>query len=704
MSTRNQATSIHQLATVHTLLSAERRAAEHDIVITTALEILAHGPKNLADLVAGLNSVWPAAELGQHQILTSLDTARATGLICDVETLEGSAYALTSTSTADIQGSAAWAHDVIDALASQIRERAREGYSPITSAEALLWADLLGRSLFRGIANAHHVFMGDLSVLPDNTLVPRHYDVESMISVVADAHLTPEVGEFLQTLILSAIDPSDPFANALVSDISTCFVLHAFLARRDYLAGRELIGSLAGQQIILDTPILLRMLAPGRQAEAIKQAITEAVRVEVLVQIPSHVMEELLGVVRRVGRDYAAQVDDAVQRGASLASLQTTVDDEVLGFWLAGLQAGTYHSWVDFERAAERMGFALEKLGAKIGPHENEDDADRVEECRRSLVAVLERRKVDRGKSQIKRDANTMAMAWRTRRNGPGGDAFWPAAWVITSDRSMSPAYSRLVSTDHATLTLHPAQWVEVVSACCDPASLEGLARSTAELVSYDTLFSVARKYPPNVAIELALTLRPEAGASSTDIRLTQLCLDDVLDNTLDFVRDPRGSAAKIAGAVLARRSTRMAEGHRRTTEAANTAILEAQKKEEKASLELEIEREQKNALQERIVHIETSHEPKSESDRIDYEDRLSRIKRIYFALAVAFVVLVSVALLSAYGYYWIAAGTTVVLLVFLLKAYAWVTDLSKQWHGLLIALAGEAIPLLQGLVSTLRQ
>lgn len=687
----NRATGIQQLAAIRALLNSDRRATEHDILITTSLELLSHGPRTLAGLVEHARRLWSLAGITSHHVQTAMDTAQAAGIVVIADTLEGPAYAVSGTGRAELAGSSSWARDAIESLAQQIQDRTRDGYGLIAPAEALLWADLLCRSLFIGIAGAQTVFQGAVSLLPDNSLVPTQFDVPSMFNSLDRAAVRSEANDFMRTLVLAAIDPSDPFANELVSDICTAFILHAFLARRDQLAARSAVGSLQGRRALLDTPILLRMLASGRQSDGLQRAVHVAVEAGVVVQVPVHVFEELHGLLDRVERDYVESITRALSSGADPQYLQWTVDDEVVGLWLGCMVSGKCASWAEFRHEAVRLTSSLGALGVVIRDHGNDWDEERVAECRTALTEVLGASRAERGRPQIERDAHTMAIAWRARRNqGPIAGAFWPECWVVTPDKHMGVAYARVAPDDPVSLTIHPAHWLEVLSACGDPAALDDLARSAAELISYETVMSIARKYPPRIAADLAVTLRPESGASTTDMRAMQLSLEDLLSDSLDFVNDPAGSAAKIAGAVVAKRSRRLSEGYARSLSRASDAVEESQEAQRKQEHELAFDHARIQELEQDLV---LSNKTIDSISTQMANDRALRNRQLVSVLVVFIGLAVSLAAFLIANYT-LLIGTILAILIFCVAAYDWVTDPSKSWHRVLVALLGELIPI----------
>ena len=249
-------------------------------------------------------------------------------------------------------------------------EHAKATYGAVTYAQGKLWAGILSRAIALGIANSHSAHTGSVQRLPDSMLIPTSYDFSGIKAYIERFAQQAELREFLIVMALAALDATDTFGNQLVNCISTAFILQAFLARRDQLAAQGLVGSLAGQVVILDTPVLLRLLAPRRFASALEAAIRRALEEGAEVLVLEHVADELQDVVERVERQDARQIEMSLKQGVDPGRLANLTGDEVLDMWLDGQKTGIYASWDDFKGTALGLAESLRKMGATRRPHE----------------------------------------------------------------------------------------------------------------------------------------------------------------------------------------------------------------------------------------------------------------------------------------------------------------------------------------------
>lgn len=582
--TRTQPSSVLvQLSAVHSLLSTERRSAQHDILVATSMECLAKGPKTTLELVHHVEQTWPGVALAAEQVRQALNVAQAAGLVERIgEKPLNVRWTLSALGTADLETSRRWASDVVRLTRQGLWDRARDHQLQATDEEIEDWTEILSEALTRGVGEAHSVYEGKVELVAQRTLMPTSYQVETMFEVIGQRTSTDEVEAFLTAAVMAAMDPTDTFGNDLVTNISTGYMLHAILANRDLIYARKTLGSLRGERALLDTPTLFLLLGADERADAMEMAISAALKSGIEVVLLDHVVEEMVDVLDRLEEDALPSLEESLRDGVSPRVLAEVVAEEVLEMWLSGLEADAYSDWSEFREVAEGIPSRLRDLGVARRPNFNSDELSKVMACADALRAQMAKRERKRGETAIERDAHTMAVAWRTRRKqryevGYSGK-FWPGAAVITTDQAMSPAYLALDPQDCFPLAVTPSQWLGVISSCCDAAAVGELAASAAALLKQQSRSSVASRYPAAVAAELARSLSPECGVSDTDLRLAQLSCADVLSDQLDFVGDPMGAATRMASAMLARRGLRLVAHHDRM--AAEVEQAEARRRE----------------------------------------------------------------------------------------------------------------------------
>ena len=302
-------------------------------------------------------------------------------------------------------------------------------------------------------------------------------------------------------------------------------------------------------------------------------------------------------------------------------------------------------------------------MGVTVRPHNNTDTA-KVDEIEKRLTEEIVGWGSGRGKAQIRRDAETIAMAQRRRDRPDPAHGFWPGAWIITTDSQMRRVHRAMRPDDAFGLTLTPSQWIGVVSTCSDPATVEDLATSAATLLSEETSLVIAGRYPLRVALEVARALRPDGVVPPIDERLAQLTIDELLARQPDFDLDGDEAGAAAAAAVVARRSARQNEayitGTRRLENDRTAAGQEVQ------TAQAETERERTERREEKKSH---------EKDREDWRDEKKRLadqpilagRRAYRNVAVGGLVILAV--FAIYFQLWpfaISTGLTLAVVFYL--------------------------------------
>ncbi len=683
-----RAVTLEQLAAVHALLGTQRRAREYDILFSTALESLRDGPQPETAMLAAAQRVWPGAGVDAARMNQALQAAASAGYIGHVGPRAGP-WTLTQRGHEEVASTQDWASDTLRRTAEEVRTRLEAASRPTTIEQAHLWVGIMVRAIHAGIRGSVAAYIGDVEVRGDAALAPRAFNRDDMIAVIGGSVTNPEDAELLSALALEAFDSLSTFGNDLVMHITVGYMLHAFVARRDNLGGRAAVGSLRGHRAILDTPVLLPLLGPEEHSAPILRAITAAIAANMDVIVPDYYLTEVIEVVDRVGREYVRELEAEVRSGVSADLLGRLVDEEILSLWLRAMDSGVYADFASFRAAALALGDRLTMLGVTVRGANN-TDADNVDEVDRRLTAEIAGRQTGRGRAQIRRDADTIAMARRRRARPDPAHGFWPGCWIITPDSQMRRVHRAMTPGDAFSLTLSPSQWIGVVSTCSDPATIEDLATSAATLLSEETFLAIAGRYPVRVAMEVAKALRPDGVVSPIDDRLAQMSVDDLLMRQPDFdlVGDQAGAA--VAAAVVARRSARQAEAYQagtRRLEADRTAAAREVETAKSAA-----EREREDHVAERRTHETERGEWADERKKMADDGTLSG-RRVYrnVGLVILAALLVVGLLFQAWPF---VASTVITIAVFVYLADEWTRDVNVTGIRFVLGVVIEGVGL----------
>lgn len=683
---RESTTFLERLAAAQMVMGSKRRAIECDILLTTVLLLLRGKELSTTALLAKCQETWPGARVQLAQLETALLAGASAGYLVRAGEVQEE-WSLTGVAQLEAGTSETRAGEMLDRTRSDLVRRARESLREPTSDEASMWMDIVVRSLFEGIRTAHSPFTGEVEKVTD-TLLPKRYNVEGMVSSVRKRCGEPELGDFLAGVVLEAVDPSVPFGTELVNGIAISYTLLAFLGRRDYLQARGIVGSLSGCAVVLDTPVLVPLLGVGRRTDAVLRAIDYSIRAGMRVVVTRHTIKELQALTRRVRREFGEILTGKTEHNELVEMIRRLSDEPLLDLWAEAQQAGRYNTWSDVEREAEGLAIRLESLGVQVEDHANRWREDKVAVFRDSLKEVLAKDGVDRGPKQVESDADTMAFAARTRRLRRSPSGFWPSMWVVTTDRRMNRAYSGVNPDDSFPLTLTPSHWVGMLGTCAEPASLADLASDAVTFLAHETVIAIASEYTAEVAVDIARVLHEGGGMPAVDLRLAGISSPEMLlHEQPDLFGDERENVgAQYAAVIVAMRNARLSQAQgvamrrmqrEREDADARTAALEArlQKVTERESTHT-------NDADDRIGQVES--EIADLTDRLEDEQLLSPRRQARAAIASALGC--AAAFLLFYGFGGAALVFAVSTFCFLGAAEKWVSNPRIKWHRVLVS------------------
>jgi hypothetical protein len=675
-------------AAAHAVFDGSRAATRADLLISTIVESLATGPRTDDELLAAVQDAWPAAGITRADLDEALAAAR-TGqqqLLARTETLAGAGWTLDAAGAAEAAAAASWSADLRRRFAAEVARLAARDFRTCTGQEAEAWADRLTRSLGEGISAAEDAYIGAVELGAQVTLRPASFDPHQVLQRVG-RDVAEDVAEFLRAAVLAAFDPADPFGCEVVSALSTGCVLHAYLARLDVAEQQRTLGLLAGQRVIVDTPLLLRLLGGG-DAENIERLLLTAREAGVGVVVVVHYLEELNDLVDSMAetvRTSAAELADPERRRA-IAALE---DTDVLTTYVQAVEAGLVRGWDDFERRVRELPARLRGLGAEVRPHGNTDH-EQVDSCRKALREVLADSGRGRSARAIDRDAETLSMALRHRRRHrrENPQVQWPGLFVLTTDTRLSPAYRTLDTSSDLPLALRPEQFALLLARVRPVPEARELAAVAASLLTRGIADRVTMRYPPQVAVELASSL------AGTDLRVAQLA---PFHETVE-----RANAQDVVSAVLRQRALRTRDASAHQSERSHAERRDAARAEEDLRRQLAETADRARAAESRAVSEQTARE-QAEAERDNPAPRTQHMRR---AQARVLVAVALIALGIALGW----RGSLVAALMMLASAVAlwlqmgkWQRDLSVRLRDDAISIAANTAAVLAVLLSWVR-
>ena len=681
--------SLQQLAAVRSLLSVEAQANRHDILITTAFEALADAPKSEADLVTFCEGVWPGAGIDAARVNAAMRVAQHASYVTQMSINGELRWALTESTLRDVLTAKDWAKEILESTAEQVRGALADAGRNVSTDEARLWTMNLQRGLMAAARGLAAPYEGDVVARGAACLAARRWDDKALRRVLMESAATEDDASLLIALAMDALDPNKSFGNDLVSCITVGYVLHAIMGGRDRVADLRVLGAVAGDRAILDTPILCQLLGTRAQAEPIERLIGAARRAGMEVIALDHYLEELRELVARIeieNPDIAHYFQGA---GDQAGVAGWIISDDAAATWLAAVDEGRYRDWAQFRATVGSLGTSLQSIGVVVRSHGN-THRDDVDTCERALTRDIEQRGGHRTPQAARRDAETMAMALRTRKRKPPR-TFFPGAWVVTPDSHMGPAYEQMTG-DTIPLAITPMAWLTIVSNCAPPAEARELINAAAApLLREETFMTIAGRFPAKTAIKLAQTLGPANGGSSLDMRIAQMSFGDLLRANASLEDGANELTSRIVVEVMRRRTERLNLSYSDAT-ARYKALAErtaAARREERS----ETQRERDRADRAEAARAAAENHDRATAAAAARGKKLGdRRARSYGALAALITATVAMGLVGAY----VAAFLVFASFLVLWKASNdWVADPEANWTGLLPAAIIDALALL---------
>ena len=696
-----QSAIIKRLSAVQLLLSSDRSAAEHDILIATIVEALKTQSNGIDSLTEFANTVWPGSLITNVQIRTALMAATAARLVeplCDDDGSES--WRLTALAVEEMHRARDWSIDVVKRFENFLMDRAAQEFGRCDELTAHLWATILEDALFTGIRSGLTSEESGLFVTHASTISSNGFHLDLIFGVIDEDCPDASVNSFLRALALDALDPSNLFGSEIVHNIATGFALNAFLARRDHLSERQQIGTLRGQVVILDTPILLRLLGSNEQASLIWQTLKVSNDQGVSVLIFEWTIEELKNLLTRFTSD-ALIAEQNIAAGVCAGVLAKLLD-QPLRLWLEKRESGEITSWEDFLLQVDALPTRIIEIGGSVVPKRTDysfAESTLFYEFETVLEDVLTERNTTRGrptrgKLQIAHDARLM-LEVQTRRPIPEPDTtFWPGATILTVDTAIAPAYRRALKLNLGTFpaAITFSQWMAIVTSCAEPAEAELVARFVPTELAYETLLSIAVRFPIESSRAIVEVLSSGDSSSATNVRIAQMTIDDLLNNQNEIIDDPISFGNQVASIVIGNQGRRIAEAAKWQRDNAN--VEREEKNNNVLSSKLLSQRDSEARVKvEALAIAYKDRAEKAENASVRSNLQLRRMPTIYVLMTIGTLFAICAGLLSLW---WIFSGTLLSVGILWRNGNEWSKDPEKHWGHLLTSLIPELLVVIQ--------
>lgn len=623
-----------QIAAMHLLFDAERDRHQADVVLASVFELLGSGVKRSTDeLLRQIEIDWPGVVLPRERFEAALTVAEERGFLIREQPLTGpETWASSDLGSIGVGDSQAWAKSVLARCTEAIRERAREEGISCSHELATHWTELLLEVLHTAVTAS--VGSGPLNLREVGRRLFPPYDRDAVVAAVERSTDDPTTRSFLAGLALAALDPSSTFGSEVVHYVATGYVLYAVLLGHDMVDARSALGDFAGELLILDTPVLLRLASSSREFRwTIDLVGSIATKAGARVVVTARTRAEFDAMLSLRDTD-AARLQRELADGVSRAGLAIVAPDEVLAIWLRDPNGRTWSEFTDNARSLFRT---LEAVGVEVDfvPDGYAADEDRTQAFVSSIQSVTAERGKRRAKHPSAHDGHLLDLAAAVRSASEPGRP-WPGAFIITTDRSLDDAFLAVMGNGGAPIALTVSQAAGLLAALAQPADAEKLAELIAADVQWRSKFEYATHFGIDQAIELARSFNAsDLDALAVEATSSERTLEGLLARA-DYDGDPMAAAR---AAVLQR------ERRRKTASADHGAAAEAEsvrQRERAIRAEAEVDAFRRANAEQAAALVSAQAESTSQTQRSQIRTRTAVIAVTYLLAALAAVTAVA--------------------------------------------------------------
>lgn len=577
--TAEAAREVSLLAVAHAAIDPRRRAHQADIMVESVLRVLAARGQamTIGDVVTGVGQIWRTKTITEPLVHQALESAKGAQLATTQDVLFGDpVWVLTDSALRDLNEDAAWAQAVLDRF-----DREAAAIIEDDPNRSLLKSEripaLIGRVRAALAVGAEGLYGLTPSASP-GAVKALKFNETNAVRALADVE--PKASrQAAERLLLTAINPDEPFGDEYLDLVVAGNVLHGMLTRRDVTSP----PSLAGLRLVFDTSVIVDLAHPGsEQARAVKAGIGLARSLGAEVVVAEHTLAEWARLFDGAEQERRGFNDDADGLGA----LGVLLQNPFLRAYSLMREADDHLTWGRYAALWRDPRKQLEACEVNVRPHGNNTDEDRAIATRMTYeLRRLNRIRGDSGRpgrlraaEAIEADSQTAAMVARWRSRG-GVDA----GFFVARDRMIAEAYRAVVPSDSVSLVVTLPAWIALAAALTteDPMQRSEVAKIIGNAALRDSFLALAASYTYEEVSSFAAALREDDAPAPEDVV-------DFVQTTLDGFEDAaqplRLAEIKLRGSeVLQARALRRNQRARRATQMVDRTVAN-----EKAKIEAE--------------------------------------------------------------------------------------------------------------------
>ena len=540
-------------AAVRAALDPERRAFQHDVLVSGVVELLyLTTDRSVAQLTSASQALWRSTSISEPLIERALHIAREANIASVAQDLEGvDRWRLTEPARLIAQADHNAGIHVLTEFSRQVGELLDACPDDrVHAAQAEKITRVVVSSLAESMRDLYEV---DGMSLASDRIRPLSLDVQRVVSLVRQRTEPRSLRDVAVEVAVATVDPDDSFGNDVVRLLTVGMILHGFATRRDLPAQPQVIG----HQIVVDTSVLVGLSAPSWSVErrVVESMIRATLVAGVEVVVPEHVLQEWTRLFE------AAEAEIGSLHAADLGANTRLLSNPFARNYLLALEEDARLEWHAFALRNRDIRRRLFDVGVNVRPSAN-NDAESIRlstELANELYERTRRGTRHRSRANCAADGNSIAMVhrWRSDRGAT-------TAYFISRGALPGRIYKEMVP-GAVPIEISPESWLLYLAAVCtdDPAEQSKVAEMVAESTIRESFFGIAAAYTVEDAVALSQRLIDNGGPATIEDSRAALQLD-LLGLFAEADADDPSNEKKISAVVQRRQvraTTRLARG-----------------------------------------------------------------------------------------------------------------------------------------------
>lgn len=506
-----------RIAAICAALDPDRRALQHDVLVSGVTELLYRRPgMSVSEVTTSSRGLWRTAFIGEPLVERALHITREANVSRRSTDSDGvERWYLTEPARLIAEADHSVGDSVTSEFTAEVAARLSESTDPrIDATKGDRVARIVMCALAESIEDLYEVTGSELDL---EHLRPVGLDVRKALQIVRERTSPQSVSDAAAEITLAAIDPDDEFGSRVVHLLTVGTILHGFATRRD-LPARP---SLEGHRVVVDTSVLVGLASPPGTLDRriVENLILWTLEAGVEVVVPDHVVDEWDRLWANAEGEVGAIITAEVGVNGRL------LQNPFARYFLSALEDDARLEWRAFETRNRNLRQRLLSVGVTVRPAGNSDETSRrlAEEIANELFERTRDSRRRRTRSNADADGQSIAMVHRWRMRSGATSAFFVSRGTLPGR-----VYSELIGSRDVPVETNPETWLLYLATMCtdDPAERSRVAEMVADSAIRQSFFGIAASYTGEDVVALSRRLTDNGGPATIEDSRAALQLD----------------------------------------------------------------------------------------------------------------------------------------------------------------------------------